>query len=308
MSISFGEMDKIQKLTINEESIISAPTVLYDHSVDNRLNTFYYKNYAPYISVYQSEVTPGMRFTLKVEYAGDGKYANLQIMGDNPLSKDLSILSLSGVTNTIYGFTGSIEQLKPKFTFRTNFTINTKGSGHTLYMIAYFEDPSSYMKVTLLNPALPNEGIDATLDDGLTWGTLYSEPMQLSILSDEMKTLILKIGSLTMRVDGVEEKLDTPPIVIEGRTVLPLKVIGDQLGASVEWTSNSQKITYTTDTVVIELWVGKKSAKVNGVDVLLDVEPFISNNRTLVPLKFVSENLGARVVWDPINKTVTITR
>lgn len=306
--VSFGVANPINSFNVNEETLISSPAYPYDTTVKDRMNALYYKEYAPYVSVYKCEVEPGTRYTLKVEYTGDGHYHNLMLVGENPYSKDLQKLDISGTMRNLYGFTGSVESLKTKFTYRSNFSIDPLGDSKNLYLIAFFDNPSSSMKVTLLHPAIPDEGIDASLDGGSTWGTRYDEPLRLSLMSDEKITLKLTIGSEWMDVSGVSLKMDTAPILLDGRTVLPLKIIGDQLGASVAWDPNNKKITYTTDRVVIELWVGKKAALVNGVEVPLDVAPFLKNNRTLVPLKFVSENLGASVKWDPVGKVVTIVK
>ena len=303
--VSYGVANPMNSLNLNEETIISCPAYKYDATLGNRMSEFYYKEYAPYVSIYKCEVKPGNRYTLKVEYTGDGYYQNLMLVGENPYSTDLNKLDAPGTMSNLYGFLGSIESLKSKFTYRSNFSIDNLGNSKNLFLIAFFDNPSSYMKVTLIDPALPDEGIDASLDGGSTWGTAYNEPLRLS---EEKKTLKLTIGSEWMDVNGSAIKMDTSPILVEGRTVLPLKIIGDQLGATVAWDPGDKKITYTTELVVIELWVGKKVAWVNGKEVPLDVAPFLKNNRTLVPLKFVSENLGAKVAWDPTKKVVTIIK
>jgi hypothetical protein len=62
----------------------------------------------------------------------------------------------------------------------------------------------------------------------------------------------------------------------------------------------------------IALWIGKSLASVNGVSMPIDatdasVVPEIINSRTMLPLRFVTENLGATVVWDQNTQTITIT-
>lgn len=64
--------------------------------------------------------------------------------------------------------------------------------------------------------------------------------------------------------------------------------------------------------IKIDLWIGKNIAKVNGKDTAIDpnnlkVVPLILNGRTMLPDRFVAENLGCDVGWDGTNKTVTIT-
>ena len=60
-------------------------------------------------------------------------------------------------------------------------------------------------------------------------------------------------------------------------------------------------------TAQIDLWVGKDEALVGGRAVTMDVPPQIVDGRTLVPLRFISENLGAGVVYNPADQSITIT-
>lgn len=62
-----------------------------------------------------------------------------------------------------------------------------------------------------------------------------------------------------------------------------------------------------SDKTVIKMQIGNKNASINGVSTLLDVSPSITNGRTLVPIRFVSEELGAFVQWESTTKTITIT-
>ncbi|GEM_PF-6024589 len=62
-----------------------------------------------------------------------------------------------------------------------------------------------------------------------------------------------------------------------------------------------------SDKTAIKMQIGNKNASINGVSTLLDVSPSITNGRTLVPIRFVSEELGASVQWESTTKTITIT-
>jgi hypothetical protein len=93
-------------------------------------------------------------------------------------------------------------------------------------------------------------------------------------------------------------KLDVPAKVISDRTMLPLRGIFESLGATVEWVQSTNSIEVTKDSTTIELSINSKTAKVNGQETTLDVPPTVVNNRTLVPVRFISETLGANVTWD----------
>ncbi|MDD3427613.1 MAG: copper amine oxidase N-terminal domain-containing protein, partial [Caldisericia bacterium] len=56
----------------------------------------------------------------------------------------------------------------------------------------------------------------------------------------------------------------------------------------------------------IELWIGKKIVKINGKEHQIDAEPFIENGRTLVPLRFITEPLGAEVIWNEKDRSIQL--
>jgi hypothetical protein len=108
-------------------------------------------------------------------------------------------------------------------------------------------------------------------------------------------------------VNGSLLIMDTPPVVVAGRTLLPLRAIFEALGAEVEWDAVLRSISATKGNVSLLLYIGNTTAQKNGVPVILDVPPQIINGRTLVPLRFVGEALGADVLWDGVARKVTIT-
>ncbi len=124
--------------------------------------------------------------------------------------------------------------------------------------------------------------------------------------------LKLQIGKLIMYVNDNPQEIDVPPTIIEGRTLLPIRWVAEPLGAEVGWDGNEKKVIVTLKDTTIELWIGKSIAKVNGVDTPIDptnpkVVPMIISGRTMLPVRFVAENLGCKVDWDQDTKTVTIT-
>jgi len=104
--------------------------------------------------------------------------------------------------------------------------------------------------------------------------------------------------------------IDTAPVIENGRTILPVRYIATPLGAQVLWNPKEQKVTLVGSKRV-ELWIGKPTARVDGVDVLIDPEnpkvaPRIVSGRTMLPLRFISETFGATIVYDPKLQTVTV--
>jgi len=126
------------------------------------------------------------------------------------------------------------------------------------------------------------------------------------------KILKLRIGNKIMFVNDSPQEIDVPPQIIEGRTLLPIRWVAEPLGANVGWDGVEKKVTVTLKSTTIELWIGKNIARVNGVDTPIDpnnpkVVPMIISGRTMLPVRFVAENLGCQVDWDGLTKTVTIT-
>ncbi|HTA38156.1 MAG TPA: stalk domain-containing protein, partial [Candidatus Acidoferrales bacterium] len=105
-------------------------------------------------------------------------------------------------------------------------------------------------------------------------------------------------------VNGQTMSFDQPPIVQAGRVFVPLRSIFQQLGASVVYANGQINATGRGRTVA--LTIGSTQATVSGQPVTLDVAPFVVGSRTLVPLRFVAQSLGASVSWNDADSTVTI--
>ncbi len=107
-------------------------------------------------------------------------------------------------------------------------------------------------------------------------------------------------------VDSEPLVVDVPAQIVEGRTLVPLRAIFEELGATIEWDGTTQKITAIKDETTIELTVNDKTAYVNGEEIILDVPATIVDSRTLVPVRFVSESLDCNVFWIAETQTVRI--
>jgi len=124
--------------------------------------------------------------------------------------------------------------------------------------------------------------------------------------------LVLQVGKPTFTTNGVPFTLDSPPIIKNGRTLVPIRAIVESLGGNIIWDEAAKKVTVSLEGMNIELWIGKNTAKANGVNVRIDtanskVVPEIINGRTMLPLRFISEGFGCLVSWAEITRTITIT-
>jgi foldase protein PrsA len=129
-----------------------------------------------------------------------------------------------------------------------------------------------------------------------------------AVRSDEV--ILLNIGKPNMVVSGIEKAIDTDikvtPVLVNNTTLVPIRAIIEAFGGQVSWDSKNKKVTITYNNNKVELWLNKTSAVVNGKNVTSTIAPKEINGRTMVPLKFVSENLGLCVNWEGSNKSISI--
>lgn len=114
-------------------------------------------------------------------------------------------------------------------------------------------------------------------------------------------------ASASVTLNGQPLATSVPPTVQNGRTLVPMRDIFEALGATVVWSPADRSIAAQKDATRIWLQIGNSTARVNDRNVWLDEAPKISNGSTLVPLRFVSEALGAQVAWNGGQRIVSIT-
>lgn len=141
--------------------------------------------------------------------------------------------------------------------------------------------------------------------------------MKLKYSDEELKQLE-KVGkSLKVSVDAVlpveniltdkEVKFDTPPVIKNGRTLIPLRAVAEGMDADVTYDAEKHTVTIEKDGKIIELDLTKGTVLVNGETQEIDVPAEIMNNRTMVPLRFIAEQLGLKVQWEQETQTVELS-
>lgn len=111
---------------------------------------------------------------------------------------------------------------------------------------------------------------------------------------------------IKVSLNGKYVQFDEKPAIVESRTIVPMRAIFEALGAKVEWDEKTRTVTVSKENTRVALQIGSKRAYVNNRLVILDVAAIIINGRTFVPVRFISESLGAKVDWDDREKTVII--
>jgi peptide/nickel transport system substrate-binding protein len=112
--------------------------------------------------------------------------------------------------------------------------------------------------------------------------------------------------SIEINLNGENLILNQSPILKDGRVLVPLRGIFEELGVTVEWNGTTKTIIASKSETKIILTIGKEIAIKNNQKVALDVPAQIINGSTMIPLRFVGEALGSQVEWDQQNKTVFI--
>lgn len=111
---------------------------------------------------------------------------------------------------------------------------------------------------------------------------------------------------ITVTVDGVQIAFDEQPIFENDRVLVPMRFIFEALGAEVTWDDALQKATAKKGTDTIEITIDNDIMLKNGEEVVLDVPARMVGDRTLVPVRAVSEGMGADVDWIDEKQQVVI--
>jgi len=111
----------------------------------------------------------------------------------------------------------------------------------------------------------------------------------------------------TVFMDGIQLSFDVPPVIENDRTLVPMAAIFTALGAEVSWDGDTYTVTAVKTDTTIVLQIGNTTAYKNGQPIVLDVPPKTINDRTMVPLAFVGNALGANVSWEEATQSIYIT-
>lgn len=112
---------------------------------------------------------------------------------------------------------------------------------------------------------------------------------------------------ISVLLDYAPVEFDQDPIIINDRTLVPVRAIFEAMGAAVAWNANTKTVTSILGDTTVIMVVGNTVMTVNDVAKSLDVPAQIHGDRTLVPVRAVSESFGADVTWLPKTRTVKIT-
>ena len=133
-------------------------------------------------------------------------------------------------------------------------------------------------------------------------------------VSANATTIVLTIGNKSMTVNGLNREIDpgrgTTPVIQNGRTLVPVAAIIEALGGEAVWSASARTVTITLGDTELVLAIGGSTAYVNGKSVPVDTDPkvvpVILNSRTMLPFRFIAEQLGGTVDWNAATRTVVL--
>ncbi|MDD3852490.1 MAG: copper amine oxidase N-terminal domain-containing protein [Syntrophomonadaceae bacterium] len=124
------------------------------------------------------------------------------------------------------------------------------------------------------------------------------------------ETTVMANDNIELYINNEQKYTDPKPFIDEqtGRTYVPIRCIAENFGAEVDWLESEGEITiFKPNETIIVLFINHQEAIVNEVPVYLDAAPYIINDRTMVPLRFVAESLNLAVAWDADGKWINIS-
>lgn len=119
--------------------------------------------------------------------------------------------------------------------------------------------------------------------------------------------IVLTIGSSQMSVNGVQKPIDeqgTVPVIINDRTLLPVRAAVEEMGGTVEWNDAAQEVKLKYGSDEIRLTIDSQTAYLNNNAQSLDTAPVLMNDRTMLPIRFIAEGFNFKVLWDAATQTV----
>ncbi|MBE6034544.1 MAG: copper amine oxidase N-terminal domain-containing protein [Clostridiales bacterium] len=122
--------------------------------------------------------------------------------------------------------------------------------------------------------------------------------------------IVVQINNPVMTANGAYLNIDssgTAPVIVNERTVLPIRAIIEAMGGTVGWNNDTRTVSLKYKNTDMEMTIDSTIMKVNGKAVQMDVAPMIINDRTMLPIRYITENIGGQIEWFDTIQAVAIT-
>ncbi len=226
--------------------------------------------------------TPGIKFNVNAVLAGAQE---LYIGYNNGHAFAQSAnLTVNGVTTKVYFPVVKKDVWSAYGMVKVPVTLNA-GANEVIIQLAADDYPTSF-------------NIDfVAVSKGDTW-------------KDEAKAIKLQIGNTTITKvtenGEIPVSSDVAPMISDSRTFIPVRGMFELAGATIGWDADTRQVTVEADGTKVVVTIDNKQARVNGRRQIMDAPPFIKDGRTLIPVRFISENLGYKVDWNGETQEITI--
>ena len=132
-------------------------------------------------------------------------------------------------------------------------------------------------------------------------GYVAEEGSYFVVEKEGLTTISMQIGNKHVALNNENKILDAAPLISQNRTMVPLRFIAETFGADVSWAQDTKTVTIVIDGKVLTMRINQDLEGFGAA-------PIISSGRTMVPISYISKELGANVIWVPSTKTVAIAR
>lgn len=140
----------------------------------------------------------------------------------------------------------------------------------------------------------------------LSTGTAYAANVSMNLFYHG-KNHTYNAKEITIKIDGTKmTPKDMPAVAIDGRTMLPMRQIAQELGCEVVWNEAAQQVYVVNDDYTLVFEINKNTGFKNGKEFTMDVPPMIVNDRTMLPVRALATALDLEITWDDPSRTVSI--
>lgn len=154
-----------------------------------------------------------------------------------------------------------------------------------------WQNTEKILKDTTLKRDLRPEAIDIIVD----YMSLYK--VEDSTANLPQNTIEVINEGIRVKVNGTFIPTDPPPVIVNGRVLVPVRAILESIGAKVTWDNDLQQTYAVKENISLILTLNKDRAVLNGRAIQLDTPPVLIDSRVMVPLRFVGESFGCEVIW-----------
>lgn len=114
------------------------------------------------------------------------------------------------------------------------------------------------------------------------------------------------VGAPRIFVNGYFVDSDADPVIEDGRTLVPVRIISEKLGYKVDWEESTKTVIISNESKNIKFIIGRNTYTDNEIEIPSDVGAKIIDNRTMVPIRVIAEAFTQNIIWDNTNRVVVI--